>query len=235
MITVELVDKMGTDLSAVNAARVSFDKKSDWEYTIQNKFDIESGTSETVKTPIGLKPGDEKLIKFLAEHNHWTPFGHASLSFHIKAPIFVARQLVKHTVGLVWNEVSRRYVDSTPEFYFPENWRKRNEDKKQGSYEDQFVNENEFNKFTWPELICKDALDLYRSMIKAGVCAEQARMILPQNMMTEWYWSGSLIAFARVCSLRCKKDTQFETRIVADQIDEIAKEHFPVCWKYLRK
>lgn len=235
MIKVELVDKMGTDLSAVNAARVSFDKKSDWEYTFKTEFDIECGSSTLTKIPKNLKSGDEKLIKFLAEHNHWTPFGHASLSFHIKAPIFVARQLVKHTVGLVWNEVSRRYVDSTPEFYFPDNWRKRNEDKKQGSHEDQFVPENAFNEFSWPEQLCSDALNLYRDMLKAGVCAEQARMILPQNTMTEWYWSGSLIAFARVCSLRCKKDTQLETRIVADQIDEIAKELFPVCWKYLRK
>ena len=235
MIKVELVDKMGTDLSAVNAARVSFDKKSDWEYKHTSRLDLECGVTHYDKVPAGLKAGDEKLIKFLAEHNHWTPFGHASLSFHIKAPIFVARQLVKHTVGLVWNEVSRRYVDSTPEFYFPDNWRKRNEDKKQGSHEDQFVPENTFNEFSWPELLCSDALKLYQDMLKAGVCAEQARMVLPQNTMTEWYWSGSLIAFARVCSLRCKKDTQFETRIVADQIDEIARELFPVCWKYLRK
>ena len=211
---VELIDKMGTDLSVVNAARVSFDKKSTWE-----------GDK--------LKSGDERLIKFLAEHNHWTPFGHAALSFHIKAPIFVARQLVKHTVGLVWNEVSRRYVDSAPEIYYPDSWRKRNEDKKQGSYEDQFVNVKDLSSSA--EAVCNASIAYYKDLLAAGVCAEQARMVLPQNIFTEWYWSGSLIAFARVCNLRCKKDTQLETRLVAEQIDNIVKDLFPVSWKYLRK
>jgi thymidylate synthase (FAD) len=214
-MTVEFIDKMGSDLSVVNAARVSFDKVSELS---------EDGS---------LKSGDERLIAFLARENHWTPFGHASLSFHIKAPIFVARQLVKHTVGLVWNEVSRRYVDSTPEFYTPSKWRRKNEDKKQGSHEDQFVNlsyseDSEFHN------IMNDSLRLYETFLDIGICAEQARMILPQNTMTEWYWSGSLHAFARVCNLRCKKDTQKETRDVADQIDAIAREHFPISWKYLR-
>ena len=211
---VELIDKMGTDLSVVNAARVSFDKKSTWE-----------GDK--------LKSGDERLIKFLAEHNHWTPFGHAALSFHIKAPIFVARQLVKHTVGLVWNEVSRRYVDSAPEIYYPDSWRKRNEDKKQGSYEDQFVDVKDLSSSA--EAVCNASIAYYKDLLAAGVCAEQARMVLPQNIFTEWYWSGSLIAFARVCNLRCKKDTQLETRLVAEQIDTIVKDLFPVSWKYLRK
>ena len=234
-MVVTLIDKMGSDLSVVNAARVSFNKKSEWTYETQSSIDLETGQAIYTKVPVSLSPGDERLIKFLATHNHWTPFGHTALSFHIKAPIFVARQLVKHTVGLVWNEVSRRYVDSTPEFYFPDKWRKRNEDKKQGSYEDQFVDEGEFNEISWPELICNDALNLYRAMLRAGVCAEQARMVLPQNTMTEWYWSGSMIAFARVCNLRCKKDTQLETRLIANQIDSLAKEVFPVSWRYLRK
>ena len=103
---VELVDKMGSDLSVVNAARVSYSKESEWERI----------------TPAGPTPGalsdkDEKLIKYLAKHNHWSPFAHASLQFRIKAPIFVARQLVKHQVGLVWNEISRRYVDYELELY----------------------------------------------------------------------------------------------------------------------
>lgn len=230
---VKFVDKMGSDLSVVNAARVSFDKIS------------ELNSDNT------LKENDERLIAFLARENHWTPFGHASLSFHIKAPIFVARQLVKHTVGLVWNEVSRRYVDTSPEFYYPENWRKRNIDKKQGSHDDQFVEEISYihpymedlrgEKVTITEGVTKrvkyltsQAVNVYIEMLEAGVCPEQARMVLPQNMYTEWYWSGSLHAFARVCNLRCKKDTQKETRYIADQIDEIAKEHFPISWKYLR-
>jgi len=216
MIKVEFIDKMGSDLSVVNAARVSFNKKSGYN---------EDGT---------FKEGDERLIAFLARENHWTPFGHASLSFHIKAPIFVARQLVKHTVGLVWNEVSRRYVDSEPEIFYPDNWRKKNEDKKQGSHEDQFVDVS-FADDCSIYASCEIAVATYKSLLAAGVCAEQARMVLPQNIMTEWYWSGSLHAFARVCNLRCKKDTQKETRDVADQIDQIAKEHFPVSWKYLRQ
>ena len=216
MIKVEFIDKMGSDLSVVNAARVSFNKKSGYN---------EDGT---------FKEGDERLIAFLARENHWTPFGHASLSFHIKAPIFVARQLVKHTVGLVWNEVSRRYVDSEPEIFYPDNWRKKNKDKKQGSHEDQFVDAS-FADDCSIYASCEIAVATYKSLLAAGVCAEQARMVLPQNIMTEWYWSGSLHAFARVCNLRCKKDTQKETRDVADQIDQIAKEHFPISWKYLRQ
>jgi thymidylate synthase (FAD) len=216
MIKVEFIDKMGSDISVVNAARVSFNKKSDFN---------EDGS---------FKEGDEKLIAFLARENHWTPFGHASLSFHIKAPIFVARQLVKHTVGLVWNEVSRRYVDSEPEIFYPDNWRKKNEDKKQGSHEDQFVDVS-FGDDCSIYASCQIAAATYKSLLASGVCAEQARMVLPQSTMTEWYWSGSLHAFARVCNLRCKKDTQKETRDVANQIDEIAKEHFPISWRYLRR
>jgi thymidylate synthase (FAD) len=212
---VKFVDKMGSDLSVVNAARVSFDKVS------------ELNEDDTLKT------GDEKLIAFLARENHWTPFGHASLSFHIKAPIFVARQLVKHTVGLVWNEVSRRYVDSSPEFYIPSRWRRKNEDKKQGSHEDQFVDLS-YSEEQALHNIMNNCQELYENFLDIGICAEQARILLPQNTITEWYWSGSLHAFARVCNLRCKGDTQKETRDVANQIDEIAREHFPVSWKYLR-
>jgi thymidylate synthase (FAD) len=229
---VRLVDSMGSDLSVVNAARVSFDKVSE----------LESNGN--------LKESDKRIIKFLARENHWTPFGHVSLSFHIKAPIFVARQLGKHQVGLVWNEISRRYVDSPPEFFYPDNWRKRNVDKKQGSHEDEFVEEINFihpymgdingNRVTITESVTKrtktivtQAYNLYLEMLEAGVCPEQARMILPQNMYTEWYWTGSLIAFARVCKLRLKKDTQKETRDIAIQIDEIAKKICPISWESL--
>ncbi len=106
----ELLEVMGSDLTIVNAARVSFAAES-------HEF---SGR-------------DKKLIKYLAKHNHWTPFGHVQLQFRLKAPVFVARQLVKHQVGLVWNEVSRRYVDLRPEFHEPEGWRLKAQDKKQGS------------------------------------------------------------------------------------------------------
>ena len=203
-----LIEKMGTDLTVVNAARVSFGKK-------KTKFSKQ----------------DERLIGYLASHNHWTPFGHCSIQYHISAPVFVARQLVKHQVGLVWNEVSRRYVDSIPEIHTPSNWRGRAEDKKQGSDESNIV----WERCLEYESLTKTVVGAYQRMLDSGICPEQARMILPQSMMTEWYWSGTLMAFARVCNLRCKSDTQLETRMVADQIDQLSLGEFPVSWTALRK
>ena len=202
-LIVTLVDSMGSDLSVVNAARVSFSKES-------NKFSDK----------------DEKLINYLAKHNHWSPFGHASLQFRIKAPIFVARQLVKHQVGLVWNEVSRRYVDDEVEFYEPTEWRLAAENKKQGSSDE-----------TTPYDVSAThmhARSTYTAMLNVGIAPEMARMVLPQSMMTEWYWSGTLYAFARVCNLRCKPDAQVETQMVADQIDKLAEDLFPYSWEALR-
>jgi thymidylate synthase (FAD) len=206
---VTLVDKMGNDLSVVNAARVSY--------------------SKTKKT---FEQSDEKLIKYLAEHEHWSPFAHASMQFRIKAPIFVARQLVKHQVGLVWNEVSRRYVDFPPEIYKPTAWRGRPVNSKQGSDGEVELGQTIDHNL---ETTMESCLILYNTMIEKGVAPEQARMVLPQSMMTEWIWSGTLYAFARVCNLRCKPDTQKETQDVAIQIHALADEAFPYCWKYLRK
>ena len=221
-MNVTLIDSMGTDLSVVNAARVSFAKNSNWGHHVPSQGIFE------------LKKGDVKLIQYLAKHGHWTPFGHCTLSFHIKAPIFVARQLVKHQVGLVWNEVSRRYVDDDPEFWFPEHWRARAEDKKQGS-SDEFVDWIGRGERTGGPVrkVCELAMHTYKTLLEAGVAPEQARMVLPQNTYTEWYWTGSLYAFARVCNLRCKYDTQEETRNVAWEIYDLAKEKFPVSWEAL--
>ncbi len=202
-MNVELIDKMGSDLSVVNAARVSFAK-------IKDKFEDK----------------DERLIKYLAEHNHWSPFAHASMSFRIKAPVFVARQLVKHQVGLAWNEVSRRYVDSKPEFYIPFMWRKRpDESIKQGSSKEEV-------EYDITHLI-NVAQVMYKDMLEEDIAPEMARMILPQCMMTEWIWSGSVYAFARVCNLRNKEDAQSETRVVSQHISKHMKDHFPMCVKYL--
>jgi len=241
---------MGNDLSVVNAARVSFGKESSWA-------DHDSETDQYI-----LKDKDRKLIHYLAEHKHVSPFGHCFASFHVKAPIFVARQLVKHKF-LRWNEISRRYVDTKPEFYEPNEWRGRAEDKKQGSngvleldkmyahgeYEhikDVFEKEPEkygvYTDSLVPDLSILDevyecdeyVLSTYRKLIAAGVAPEQARMVLPQSMMTEWYWSGSLDAFADMCNLRCAGDTQLETRLVANQICNSMKELFPVSWFALR-
>jgi len=206
LIEATYIDHMGSDLSVVNAARVSFGKK-------HTKF----------------LEGDINLIRYLAEHKHMSPFGHAFASFHVKAPIFVARQLVKHKF-LRWNEISRRYVDSDPEFYLPDEWRGRSEDKKQGSDGVIYplsVSENEFVNYT--------ALRVYKELLEEGVAPEQARMVLPQSTMTEWYWSGSLDAFADMCNLRCKNDTQYETRVVANKISEKLLDLFPVSWEALKE
>ena len=229
---VDLIDYMGSDLTVANAARVSFDKQSDWNIVSHQK-ECWDDSRIVVTSPVKeLKEADKKLINFLARENHWTPFGHCFLQFRIKAPIFVARQLGKHQVGLTWNEISRRYVDNEPEFYFPEKWRKKNPDKKQGSYDDKFV-ELTFAEECQPKAVVNMCRELYNAMIDMQVCAEQARMILPQNMYTEWYWSGSLYAFARICGLRLKKDTQKETRDIADMIYKLAEKNFPVSWKAL--
>lgn len=211
---VELVDKMGSDLSVVNAARVSYNKESEW-------MEIPFGG----KTPGLLEERDEKLIRYLAKHNHWSPFGHTSLQIRVKAPIFVARQLVKHQVGLVWNEVSRRYVDDEVEFYIPDTWRSRPENSKQGSGEEIII----YNI----ESTLQFVKQTYENLLKANVAPEMARMVLPQNMYTEWYWTGSVMAFARVCNLRCKPDTQWETQQIANQILDILKQEFPTSTEYL--
>ena len=213
MITATYIDHMGSDLSVVNAARVSFGKSSQLVFT-DDPDDYGS-----------LSERDTKLINYLAKHKHISPFGHAFASFHVKAPIFVARQLVKHKF-LRWNEISRRYVDDEPEFYTPDVWRGRSADKKQGS-------EGIVYTTSEPEFVNYTALRIYKAMIEEGVAPEQARMVLPQSTMTEWYWSGSLDAFASMCVLRLKGDTQYETRLVAQQIDEVMSGLFPVSWKAL--
>ena len=223
MIKATYVDHMGNDLSVVNAARVSFGKKSEWE----NQSDVDEnyyGPDSEVQ-PI-LSDNDKKLIHYLAKHGHYSPFGHCFASFHIKAPIFVVRQLVKHEY-LRMNEISRRYVDSEPEFYVPEVWRGRAKDKKQGSA--GVVNLSGYDDWTYNE----SCLAMYNDLLSDGVAPEMARMVLPQSMYTECYWSGSMDAFANMCNLRLKEDTQYETRLVAQQIDKVMGELYPVSWKAL--
>jgi len=214
MIEVTYIDHMGDDLSVVNAARVSFGKKSDYMPRVH------------MGEPKVLQHKDYRLVQYLAKHKHISPFGHAFASFHVKAPVFVARQLVKHKF-LRWNEISRRYVDSEPEFYVPAIWRGRSADKKQGSEGEVKTNAN-------VEYHNNVMLQLYKQQLDEGVSPEQARMNLPQSMMTEWYWSGSLDAFVDMCNLRCTDDTQRESRIVADAIDEEMERLCPVSWSVLR-
>ena len=205
-MSVEFLDHMGSDLTVVNAARVSFAKEHD-------EFD---------------QTTDRGLIKYLAKHNHWSPFAHCSASFRVKAPIFVARQLVKHTVGFSWNEVSRRYVNDDPEFYIPEVWRKAAANVKQGSSDEAADISPQF-----AERASEGALATYRILLMEGVCAEQARMVLPQNTMTEWIWSGTLYAWARMCSLRLDSHTQKETREIAQLVSDTMGELFPTSWEFL--
>jgi thymidylate synthase (FAD) len=227
---VDYIQHMGSDLTVVNAARVSFNKESQWD----NHLGFQNVLEER----------DSKLIKYLADHNHWTPFGHCQVTFRIKAPIFVARQLGKHQVGMVWNEVSRRYVDSEPEFYEPEVWRFRADNVKQGSHKDGLTEQEVNIKFYdledgvygavhTPDELVVCAEETYQCLLNIGVCPEQARMVLPQSMYTEWYWTGSLAAYARVCKLRLDPHSQKETQEIAKMIDKEIEKLYPVSWKEL--
>jgi len=208
---VEYLDHMGSDLTVVNAARVSFAKEHE----------------------VFMEGKDEKLIKYLAEHNHWSPFAHTSVQFRIKAPIFVARQLVKHQVGGVWNEVSRRYVDSEPEFWFPKEIRSRPEGSmKQGSGGIHMSNDFWLGSL---KRVTYECLTAYEYAISDGVAPELARMVLPQNTMTEWYWTGSLMFFARVCKQRTDSHAQQESQEIAKLISGHMKELFPVSWEVMMK
>ena len=207
-----LLNHMGTDLTVADAARVSFHKQAS-EFTEEQ---------------------NHKLIEYLADHGHYSPFGHCFASFHVKAPVFVRSQLVKHEY-LRMNEVSRRYVNTPPEFYVPEVWRYRAVDKKQGSSgEHELFNRGKGTGYvdTYVDA-CEQMIEQYNWMIGLGVAPEQARMVLPQSMYTEWYWSGSLDAFANMAKLRLKDDTQEETRLIAKQISEQMEAKFPVAWKVL--
>ena len=207
---VKYVSHMGDDLQIVNAARVSFAKKHE-----------------------SFTDGDIGLIKYLASHGHWSPFGHTAITLHIKAPIFIARQLGKHQVGLVWNEVSRRYVDSDPEFYSPDVWRKRAENVKQGSSDESV----EFHTDTKLDYLAylDECKRMYNNLLSLDVAPEQARMMLPQSMYTEWYWTGNLYAFANVYNKRIDPHAQKEVQEVAKQIGEVIAPLFPVSWEALTK
>jgi thymidylate synthase (FAD) len=207
-VNVFLIDWMGSDDSVVNAARVSFDKSA-------NNYSPEA---------------NKKLINYLAKHKHWSPFAHTCLSFRIKAPIFVARQLAKHQVGLAWNEVSRRYVSVEPEVWRPDGLRQAAENVKQGSSDSYVENDRSIIDFNY---VMGVAVRTYEQLLRDGVCPEQARALLPQGMMTEWIWTGSLYAFYRVVSQRLKPEAQKETQEIAHKIDLACYSKFPISWQAL--
>lgn len=205
---VDYVDHLGGDINVVNAARVSFAKEV-------KEFDLEK---------------DTKLINYLAKHNHFTPLAHTSVTIRVKAPIFMARQFVKHQIGLVWNEESRRYIDDEPEFYIPKELRGRPVNAKQGS--NGVLESSEM--FT--DMIVVESsrcLDLYNRLLEGKVAPEQARMVLPQNTMTNWVWTGSLVALARVVKLRTDSHAQQEAQELAKLINDVVAPLYPVSWKAL--
>lgn len=219
----EYISHMGSDLTVVNAARVSFDKESQAYKTPEH-----DGTDRVI-----LLDRDVKLINYLARHNHWTPFSHPQITLRETVPLFVARQRFKHTVGFTYNEVSRRYVDAEPEFYRPVGWRKRAANLKQGS-SDEVVNLIDFDcRLTRPERLEEIALETYNELLRLGVAPEQARMVLPQSMYTSYYVTGSLAAFARAYLLRSHDTAQLEIRELANQWAEIIKPLFPYSWEAL--
>lgn len=234
--------RWGDDLDVVDAARASMGKNSEWENDVERELLIESltdGCVYEVQDPgfVGvLSKKDVGLIQYLAKHKHLSPFNHSFLKFYIKAPVFVARQLVKHKF-MPWNEISRRYVDTEPEFYFPDNWRVRAENIKQGSLDERneamyLVEDDDIGIYPstdeWAHMCVDDALRQYNQMLAKNVPPEQARMILPQNMMCEWRWSGTLGAFLDMLVLRLDPHTQKESRDVANLIAMHVQRAFPV-------
>ena len=231
---VDLIDYMGTDLTVVNSARVSFNKESKWTIDVEAERRLKETECHFTPDMINkLEEKDEKLIRYLAKHKHWTPFSHPQITFRIKAPVSIRTQLFKHKVGLTENEVSRRYVKDDPTFYIP-HWRTQPlGGAKQGS--EDFLADKDKSEFYDEQMqnLCRYSFDLYRELIDNGIAPEQARFALPQAMFTEWYWTGSLAAFARVCNLRLDEHAQWEVRQYAKAIGEIVQPLFPVSWKYL--
>jgi len=223
-ISVEYIQHTGSDLMVANAARVSFDKESTWDVVEKYGEDEHGGYTEFLDV---LSEKDTSLIKYLAKHKHFSPFNHSFITVKVRAPIFVSRQLVKHEYMPI-NEVSRRYVDDEPTFYFPSEWRKRSESKKQGSSDEVFINDEAVELNFMSEKCMKVCLDTYDFFLAKGVCPEQARMHLPLSMNTEWYWSGTLKAFAKMLSLRLDPHTQKESTDVAKKIKAIIEPLFPV-------
>lgn len=249
---VELLERHGTDLNVANAARVSLNKHHDCFVTDKDARAAKRNAEAMYELDCAmyaelpwwrrliLKPpcpkaseaSDEKLLSYLTRSGHESPFFHVGMSLRITAPIFVARQLLRHQVGLAVNEVSRRYVNELPGVWSPDAWREAVAGVKQGSGNPLAP---------WREIACsalyKACIGLsvlvYRALIGLGACNEQARAVLPQGMETTWIWTGSLAAFARVCKLRLSPDAQLESAEIARGIEDIGAKSFPYAWKAL--
>ena len=231
---IEYIDSMGDDLAVVNAARVSFDKESEWETRVVTKLDAGYRGPEgldVLYTEKVLSKKDQSLIKYLSTHGHWSPFAHTAIKVRMKMPIFVARQIMKHTTGIEYNEVSRRYVDSEPEFYTPDVWRKKADNVKQGS-SDEAVDYVSMPS-NLPAQAMEHMREVYQRMLDEGVAPEQARMVLPQSMYTEVIATGNLYAWANMYNQRTDSHTQKETRDLVLQLGPIMEGLFPVSWEAL--
>ncbi len=244
-ISVELLDYMGSDLMVANAARVSFHKESDWDYICHALEDLRPpfahhAAGDPPEMLRVLNEKDQKLIRFLAREKHTTPFRHPQLHLRCKAPIAIARQLGKHQIGMSWNEVSRRYVDEKPQFYFPDCWRKRPEDGiKQGSGECIDESTYRVDGSEHPSRAYKRTVwfaeDTYQKLLKDGVAPEMARMVLPQSMLTEWIWTGSLYAFFNVWKQRADGHAQQEARFFAELLDKAIPDELRFSWETLKE
>ena len=230
---VQLVDQMGSDLTVCNAARVSFAKETDWEIDREAADRLAaSGSSAPASELVKLSEKDQKLLKYLAEHGHWTPFAHPQMTFRIKAPISIRTQFFKHKQGFVENEISRRYVSFEPEFYYPK-WRgKPTNGAKQGS--EDFLSVAPNTQGLYDQSI-RSAMYAYNTLLDEGVAPEQARFVLPQGMFTEWFWTGSLAAYMRFYNQRSEDHAQWEIRQYAKAILKVVEGYYPWSAKYLAK
>lgn len=227
-ISVELLDHCGSDAAIANAARVSFSQFGDWN-------SVPEGYTEQ---------RCDKLIKYLADHQHTSPFRHNSVTVRCEAPIFLARQLMKHQAGLSWNEISMRYCDKPVGFFYPDEWRSRpDKSLKQGSGSGVVeVLHRGDERYSWSETIKESyfdfigtSLELYEDMLSNNVAPEMARMVLPQSMLTQWVWTGNIMAFAHCYNLRIKENAQAEARVFAEQLGKVIEPLFPVSWSALTK
>lgn len=212
---IELLDHQGNDNTVANTARVSMQFGGTWA-ALPDNYTVEQR---------------DKLIKYLAKNQHTSPFRHNSVTIRINVPIFLARQLGKHQVGMSWNEVSRRYVDTVPEFFYPESWRRKPDGSiKQGSEGTHIASDGWQGAY---DDFIGQCTDMYNGMLTAGIAPEQARMVLPQSMMTEVVWTGSIMAFAHVYRLRADGHAQVEAQEFAKELDSIIRPLFPVSWSAL--
>lgn len=231
---VEYMDHSGSDLLVVNAARCSFGKESEWEYVPH---------AEIADCEVAVLPAkDTKLINYLAREKHVLPFRHPQITLRIKVPIFLARQLGKHQVGMSWSEESRRYITTEPEFFWPDKWRKAAENVKQGSSDEEIEKvwwTTADNWYSITERLEKELLpnivETYNDMLKGGVAPELARMILPQNMYITAVWTGSLLSFYQMYKLRSEAHAQVEARDFAEMVKDVVAPLYPESWKALEE